>query len=183
MANQFPEYKNENFQIPTTQLPHENPKLIELMKKQRQKAQDFRANMPGYADSIYKPYERSAKAGLVDTIRDTRRSFNRRGLYGSGMQTGAEYAAKGQTAADLSAKRMDVNRLLENQATQMEGAPLATAYNIAGQNPMLGQASLNGLASGLDTDIANMNAQQALWTGGGQGIGNLISTMLAARRG
>lgn len=179
----FPEYELPKFDIPSARLPTENPALVDLMKRQRKHASDFRSKIPEYAKSIYSPYQREAMGSLQDTLRDTKRAYNRRGLLGSGMQTGAEYKAKAATAGDLSQKRMDINRALEGQASQLESYPLGTAYSLAGQNPMLGQASLSGLASGLETDISNMQAQQALWTGGGNALGNLISTMLAARRG
>lgn len=166
----------------SVQAPGQNEDLATLYKNQRIRAQDFRSKLPQTSDTLYAGFANNRMGQLASDIQNTRKSFNRRGLLGSGMRTGTEMAAKNQTSADLQQGRRAINKSLMGTADNLENNAFTAAGEVAGMGPGLGGSALSGNANSVASDIANSQAMQGALGGFGQGLGYLGGAMMAQRR-
>jgi hypothetical protein len=165
--------------VPTANYPEPNQDFSKILAKQMQQSGDFRSNFQQKSDSLYNPLAAQAKVGLANTIKDTRKNFNNRGLLYSGHRQGAESGARAQTAASLDQARSQINSGLLDQANGLDANAFGTAGAQAGLGAGLGASALNNLSQTVANGIYDdqVNGQLAGSIGGGIGTlgGGLIS--------
>lgn len=149
-------------------VPGSSGELANIMRVNTDNAAKYRASIPSSvkkdSDLLYSDYSKQARSGLAKDIKDTRASFNARGLLNSGMRAGAEMGAQANTQADLANFRANTNKSLldsrMNAANTMENNALNAGYAYAGSSPTLGAGALYGQGQDQANDIYNSRLQQ-----------------------
>jgi hypothetical protein len=180
--NQLPEYWQPDFKLPTAQYITPNENLLEIMKDQIGRSEDYRNKIGETGDALSHQYNQQAKSRLARSIKDVRGGFNRRGLLRSGMRMGAESGARASSASDMDAYRLNLNRQLLGNANQMDTNALNSGLLYAGAAPSLGSGALAGQQINLDNQISDQRAQQSLYGGLFSGIGSATGAALARRK-
>ena len=121
-------------QGPQFNAPEIDPDVIALQKKQMQKAKDFRGGMEGMRKEQFGQAEEGARAGLARDMYANKANYANRGLLFSGMKQGGEADVQTESAANLAAKRGDINKNLEDTATGLEQQAFESGSRIAELN-------------------------------------------------
>ncbi len=175
---QLPEYLNNDFKIPTANLPGIDPRYAEsVFKGQQNVANDFRSKLPGLQDTLGNQYEKSARQGLAQNLKQVKAGFNSRGLLKSGGRYGAEAQQNQATNFDVANNRYNINQGLNNTADQLDQNVANTAYGLAGVQPNIGQGLLQGTANDINNSIANNSALNDIFGGAGKGLGYIFSKL------
>ncbi len=183
MANGYPEYNNlTNFRVPTAQLPGESGDLKNIQQQQIDFSNNFRKNKGALGAQLLNNYARDARAELANNLTKSKASFNARGLLRSGQKIGADAGLKAATESDIRLAKKDINQGLDDQGNYLDSLAFNTAGVRAGMNPGLGQGILAGLGQDVENDISNMQAQQAIYGGLAQGIGNFAGTYYGRKK-
>lgn len=177
---EYPEYYG--YDIPGAKQPELSGALASVRARQKKMADEYRAGIPELSDRLYGQAEKQSRGQLAEDINNVRRDFNRRGMLYSGRRMAGEAGARAGAEQGLLQTRQNINQALYNRGNAMESGVFQTDLGIAGNAPGLGASSLSGLGLEVQDSLANLQAQQSIFTGAGQGLGQLAGTIAANQR-
>lgn len=180
----LPEYQDDSgsYQNPGVTQVAPNQNLKNILGQQLGQAKSYRSDLSANADRQTGAYANDARRNLAQNLKQVREDYNSRGLLQSGGRQGAEAGARAGTEADIASTGYQIRKGLLNNADTLENNAFNTAGNYAGLGTGMGTAALGGVSQGIQNDIASTQANQALFSGAGQGLGSLAGTIAAGKR-
>ncbi len=173
----LPEYNVPGFKIPDASVPQPNQNLKDIIGRQLDISKQYEQNIPGMVNGQASTYNRQARSGLTQGIRQTRENFNQRGLLRSGQRQGAEYGLKDQAETDMANNRFNLNQNAVNNKNQLQQNAVNSGLLYAGAAPQLGASALSGANNTLQNDISNMQNAGNIAGGLGSGLGSLAGAI------
>lgn len=168
ISNQLNKMKEDYLaRLTPAQAPQVNENYQKILDEQKKTASDFRQNIPKYSTTLGNQYEAQARKNLAQSLKNTDRDFNKRGLLYSGMRLGNEAEQQGEAASNVAQGKQQINKGLLDQANQLDAGVLNTAAGIAGQGTQ------QGLYQG-QMDIMNLKNQIQQEQMQSQAMGSLL---------
>lgn len=148
-----------------------DPRVKDLQAQQVQQAQDFQNNLPGYQGSLYNQAEANARNSMAQKIADVRSAANSRGLLYSGLKQKEEAGVGGETAANLSRQRANINEQTNAMSNKMNESAIQSG--LAMQKAQQEMADQNYRMKKEQADQVN-KASQGLLGGIGKMVGGIF---------
>lgn len=137
--------------------PEIDPDLKRIRDAQIKRAKDYRNNIEGVKEQQYQQAAEGSRQDLAGKLAGIKSNMNQRGLLYSGLNQQAQIGAGAEGAAELSAKRAQINDAAENQAQGLENQALGTGFAVQGAQQQLNDTAFqsNLARSKLRQDMAN----------------------------
>ncbi len=153
------------------------PTADQVLKNNKDKmAQDFRKNLPGYEQGMFKDFQNQEHQRLAQNLSQIKRDSASRGLMNSGIGVGNEARAEAESGAQLGKVRSDINTQSEAMAKSLE----ADAIN----NGIMQQKMQSDINDSIyNQALKNLAQRRAGIAGLGQGVGAIAGVALAGDKG
>jgi hypothetical protein len=108
--------------------------VLDISKRQMQRAKDFRGGMEGNRQEQFGQAEGASRQGLAKSMSANTQNYNSRGLLFSGMRAGGEADAQTESASKLAGAKADINQNLEQTASGLDQQAFESGSKIAELN-------------------------------------------------
>lgn len=150
------------------QAPGVDPRYKEIKDSQFKQAKDFRGNLSGFENDLFRDYRNMGLRDLASQVKTTSNSLGRRGLGYGGIAEGAQAKNAANFSYGMAKGKSDIHRSSEDMANQLD----ADALN----SGLLFQKTQQGIQDTVYNqaiqEYQNRNsAMNGIFQGAGQGIG------------
>lgn len=146
------------------------PTALELLQKQQQEQfQQFQKDRPGIEQSLGDIAAQGTRAGLAESIHNTRQGASNRGLLYSGQRMAGESAARAGAGMQLAQQKKQIGQQVQGMSDSLQAGAIGAGLNIQ-------QAKQTMADTAYQQALQNYSNKQQQ----GAGIGGLIGAGVGA---
>lgn len=163
------------------QTPGIDPRYASLAMKQRQKAEDYAAQIPEMAAKGRGLIAQKTSGQLSAANRNIDQSTNARGAYYSGQRISKRAGAAGAAAQQVGQQTMQMNQGLTDNLQRLQDQGIQSGFGMAGVSQDIGDLYGGAQSNAMADALARMQNNDKALGGLGSGVGSVMGAYLGNR--